>query len=82
MSCLASSIKQAVHSPIPVFCLFFLQWVVLTRKHAEVVVNDTTVFPMFQQHCKVMMLCDLFVPERQLLLMIGAEVCVTTLLVC
>ncbi|KAJ6754246.1 GLYCOSYLTRANSFERASE BC10 [Salix purpurea] len=28
------------------------QWVVLTRKHAEVVVNDTTVFPMFQQHCK------------------------------
>ncbi|XWS44149.1 hypothetical protein CRYUN_Cryun15aG0019700 [Craigia yunnanensis] len=28
------------------------QWVVLTRKHAEVVVNDTTVFPMFQQHCQ------------------------------
>ncbi|KAJ4729274.1 Core-2/I-branching beta-1,6-N-acetylglucosaminyltransferase family protein [Melia azedarach] len=28
------------------------QWVVLTRKHAEIVVNDTTVFPMFQQHCK------------------------------
>ncbi|TYJ28302.1 hypothetical protein E1A91_A07G249700v1 [Gossypium mustelinum] len=28
------------------------QWVVLTRKHAGVVVNDTTVFPMFQQHCK------------------------------
>ncbi|OMO59229.1 Glycosyl transferase, family 14 [Corchorus capsularis] len=28
------------------------QWVVLTRKHAEVIVNDTTVFPMFQQHCK------------------------------
>ncbi|KAK4833184.1 hypothetical protein QYF36_000183 [Acer negundo] len=28
------------------------QWVVLTRKHAEVVVNDTTVFPMFQQHCR------------------------------
>ncbi|KAI4350659.1 hypothetical protein L6164_005093 [Bauhinia variegata] len=28
------------------------QWVVLTRKHAEVVVNDETVFPMFQQHCK------------------------------
>ncbi|KAK0588641.1 hypothetical protein LWI29_003557 [Acer saccharum] len=28
------------------------QWVVLTRKHAEAVVNDTTVFPMFQQHCR------------------------------
>ncbi|EOY02475.1 hypothetical protein QUC31_018158 [Theobroma cacao] len=28
------------------------QWVVLTRKHAEVVINDTTVFPMFQEHCK------------------------------
>ncbi|XP_062151416.1 glycosyltransferase BC10 [Alnus glutinosa] len=28
------------------------QWVVLTRKHAEVVVEDNTVFPMFQQHCK------------------------------
>ncbi|KAJ0113737.1 hypothetical protein Patl1_02804 [Pistacia atlantica] len=28
------------------------QWAVLTRKHAEVVVNDTTVFPVFQQHCK------------------------------
>lgn len=28
------------------------QWAVLTRKHAEIVVNDTTVFPMFQQHCK------------------------------
>lgn len=28
------------------------QWVVLTRKHAHVVVRDDTVFPMFQQHCK------------------------------
>ncbi|KFK25695.1 hypothetical protein AALP_AA8G147100 [Arabis alpina] len=28
------------------------QWVVLNRKHAEIVVNDTTVFPMFQQHCR------------------------------
>ncbi|KAK9271721.1 hypothetical protein L1049_002084 [Liquidambar formosana] len=28
------------------------QWVVLTRKHAQVVVADDTVFPMFQQHCK------------------------------
>lgn len=34
-------------------CLMLLQWVVLTRKHAEVVVNDTTVFPMFQLHCRV-----------------------------
>ncbi|XP_050383615.1 glycosyltransferase BC10 isoform X1 [Argentina anserina] len=28
------------------------QWVVLTRKHAEVVVKDNTVFPMFQLYCK------------------------------
>ncbi|XP_044501384.1 glycosyltransferase BC10-like isoform X2 [Mangifera indica] len=28
------------------------QWAVLTRKHAEVVVNDSTVFPIFQQNCK------------------------------
>ncbi|KAG7550639.1 Glycosyl transferase family 14 [Arabidopsis thaliana x Arabidopsis arenosa] len=28
------------------------QWVVLNRKHAEIVVNDTSVFPMFQQHCR------------------------------
>ncbi|KAM1075858.1 hypothetical protein FF1_023403 [Malus domestica] len=28
------------------------QWVVLTRKHAEVVVKDDRVFPMFQLHCK------------------------------
>ncbi|XP_024029527.1 uncharacterized protein LOC21403435 isoform X3 [Morus notabilis] len=28
------------------------QWVVLTRKHAEVVVKDDTVFPIFQWHCK------------------------------
>ncbi|KAI6700731.1 hypothetical protein NL676_015055 [Syzygium grande] len=28
------------------------QWVVLSRKHAEVVVKDNTVFPMFQLHCK------------------------------
>lgn len=28
------------------------QWVVLTRKHAEIVVNDDVVFPMFQWHCK------------------------------
>ncbi|KAM7263042.1 hypothetical protein ACFE04_000725 [Oxalis oulophora] len=29
------------------------QWVVLTRKHAEIIVNDTSVFPMFQLHCKL-----------------------------
>ncbi|CAO2833196.1 unnamed protein product [Amaranthus hypochondriacus] len=28
------------------------QWVVLNRNHAEVIVNDETVFPVFQQHCK------------------------------
>ncbi|GFP99742.1 hypothetical protein PHJA_002118300 [Phtheirospermum japonicum] len=28
------------------------QWVVLTRKHAEIVVQDDTVYPMFEQHCK------------------------------
>lgn len=28
------------------------QWVVLTRKHAQVVVKDDSVFPIFQQHCK------------------------------
>uniref|UniRef100_A0A5B6YKN1 Core-2/I-branching beta-1,6-N-acetylglucosaminyltransferase family protein n=1 Tax=Davidia involucrata TaxID=16924 RepID=A0A5B6YKN1_DAVIN len=28
------------------------QWVVLTRKHAEIVVEDDTVLPMFQWHCK------------------------------
>ncbi|GAV70250.1 Branch domain-containing protein [Cephalotus follicularis] len=28
------------------------QWAVLTRGHAGVVVNDTTVFPMFKRHCK------------------------------
>lgn len=28
------------------------QWVVLTRKHAEVVVKDDAVLPVFQMHCK------------------------------
>ncbi|KAL4653386.1 hypothetical protein ACB092_01G299100 [Castanea dentata] len=28
------------------------QWVVLTRKHAEVVVKDSTIFPRFQEYCK------------------------------
>ncbi|XP_026387288.1 uncharacterized protein LOC113282486 [Papaver somniferum] len=27
------------------------QWTVLNRKHAEVIVKDDTVFPMFQQYC-------------------------------
>ena len=36
----------------PHFALYS-QWVVLTRKHAKIVVEDDTVFPMFQQHCKV-----------------------------
>lgn len=38
---------------ILVYFIFLLQWVVLTRKHAEVVVKDDTVFPMFQLYCKV-----------------------------
>jgi hypothetical protein len=29
------------------------QWFVLIRKHAVAVVKDTTVFPVFQQYCKV-----------------------------
>ncbi|KAJ0651943.1 putative glycosyl transferase, family 14 [Helianthus annuus] len=28
------------------------QWVILTRKHAEIIVKDDVVFPMFQQHCQ------------------------------
>ncbi|KAK6129336.1 hypothetical protein DH2020_036909 [Rehmannia glutinosa] len=28
------------------------QWVVLTRKHAGIVVEDETIFPIFQLHCK------------------------------
>ncbi|GJY32353.1 putative glycosyl transferase 14 [Tanacetum coccineum] len=28
------------------------QWVILTRKHAEIIVKDEVVFPMFQQHCQ------------------------------
>ncbi|XP_042502983.1 glycosyltransferase BC10-like isoform X2 [Macadamia integrifolia] len=28
------------------------QWVVLRRKHAEVVVEDDMVYPVFQQHCR------------------------------
>ncbi|XP_022993729.1 uncharacterized protein LOC111489641 isoform X2 [Cucurbita maxima] len=36
------------------------QWVVLTRKHAKVVVKDITVFPMFEQHCKASHLVEFF----------------------
>lgn len=28
------------------------QWAVLIRKHAEIIVNDSTVFPEFQKHCR------------------------------
>lgn len=35
-------------------CISFCQWVILTRKHAEIIVNDDVVFPMFQQHCQVL----------------------------
>lgn len=30
----------------------FLQWAVLNRKHADIVVKDEILFPMFQLHCK------------------------------
>jgi len=36
------------------YLYILLQWAVLTRKHAKVVVEDETVFPMFQKYCKVM----------------------------
>ncbi|KAJ0667518.1 putative glycosyl transferase, family 14 [Helianthus annuus] len=29
------------------------QWVILTRKHAEIIVKDEVVFPMFQRHCQL-----------------------------
>uniref|UniRef100_A0A7I4D1B9 Uncharacterized protein n=1 Tax=Physcomitrium patens TaxID=3218 RepID=A0A7I4D1B9_PHYPA len=29
------------------------QWVALTRKHAEVIAGDSTVFPSFVDHCKI-----------------------------
>ncbi|KAJ0429204.1 putative glycosyl transferase, family 14 [Helianthus annuus] len=29
-----------------------IQWVILTRKHAEIIVKDEVVFPMFQRHCQ------------------------------
>ncbi|KAK6155213.1 hypothetical protein DH2020_009461 [Rehmannia glutinosa] len=32
------------------------QWVVLTRKHAGIVVDDETIFPIFQLHCKASVL--------------------------
>ncbi|KAL0351032.1 UNVERIFIED_CONTAM: Glycosyltransferase BC10 [Sesamum radiatum] len=39
------------------------QWVVLTRKHARIVVEDETVFPIFQLHCKasvsVILICTI-----------------------
>ncbi|KAJ4972867.1 hypothetical protein NE237_006041 [Protea cynaroides] len=28
------------------------QWVVLTRKHAKILMEDNTVYPVFQQHCR------------------------------
>lgn len=30
-----------------------LQWVTLVRRHAAVIVDDNTIFPVFQRHCKV-----------------------------
>nr|XP_024368912.1 uncharacterized protein LOC112279062 isoform X7 [Physcomitrium patens] len=34
------------------------QWVALTRKHAEVIAGDSTVFPSFVDHCKKINLSD------------------------
>ncbi|GAA0151760.1 transferase [Lithospermum erythrorhizon] len=34
------------------------KWVVLNRKHAEIVMKDDTVFPLFQMHCKSKMLLE------------------------
>lgn len=49
MTCIAKE-----YHLIPVYLCTLLQWAVLTRKHAKVVVEDETVFPMFQKYCKVM----------------------------
>jgi hypothetical protein len=32
---------------------YSFQWVVLTRKHVEVVVGDKNVLQVFRRHCKV-----------------------------
>uniref|UniRef100_A0A7I4FRT6 Uncharacterized protein n=1 Tax=Physcomitrium patens TaxID=3218 RepID=A0A7I4FRT6_PHYPA len=42
------------------------QWFVLTRKHAEAVVADSTVFQMFNQHCKKVVLPDNWVDDPSL----------------
>ncbi|GMP61769.1 hypothetical protein CsSME_00024102 [Camellia sinensis var. sinensis] len=52
--------NMKMHLVIPVDCncltlicfIIFLQWVVLTRKHAEIIVKHDTIFPLFQRHCK------------------------------
>ncbi|XP_048493811.1 glycosyltransferase BC10 isoform X7 [Beta vulgaris subsp. vulgaris] len=41
------------------------QWVVLNRKHAETVVKDETVFPVFQQHCKCVQLFREHIPKKK-----------------
>jgi hypothetical protein len=38
------------------------QWFVLIRKHAEKIVTDSLVFPVFQNHCKVYLFLDLALP--------------------
>lgn len=35
------------------FLQFVFQWITLVRKHAEVVVNDAIIFPVFKKLCKV-----------------------------
>lgn len=35
------------------FCLWWFQWITLVRRHAEVIVEDDIIFPVFRKFCKV-----------------------------
>ena len=56
------NLNSCLNNPCVTFITCF-QWVVLTRKHAEIIVKDEVVFPMFQQHCQasdtIRILCQL-----------------------
>lgn len=39
------------------FNQFLLQWVTLIRRHAEEVVDDEIIFPIFKKFCKVLLFC-------------------------
>uniref|UniRef100_A0A453FAS7 Uncharacterized protein n=1 Tax=Aegilops tauschii subsp. strangulata TaxID=200361 RepID=A0A453FAS7_AEGTS len=39
------------------------QWVMLIRKHAEVVVGDKHVFQVFRKHCKVVVVQVMWILE-------------------